>query len=453
MHRRVRVRVAVASTTMVAAIFAALVGPIGVGAAHAAPVKGWTLFVGSDFSKITPIDTTKKKPGTPIPVGNGVGPVAVTPDGSTAYVLTDDGIVPIDEATDTAEATIPVESPVSIAIAPDGATAYVASGGVGIVPIDLTTDTVEPPITDENVVGTIAIAPDGATAYVVTGLSLVPVDLTTDTAEAAIPLPADGVDIAITPDGSTAYLTSPTDAEVLPVDLATGTAEAPIPLSGPDGEGAALSGITIAPNGLTAYVVDDTAVAPVDLTTGTAETPIQVENIGFLPLTGGVTVSPNGSTVYVATTEESGGIPGPTTPGVTPIDTATDTVEKLIPVPDPQAIAISPDQAPVARLSVKPKAVGKATRFDASRSTVAVGSIVSYAWNFGDGTMMTTSKPVITHTYGLAGTYTASVTETDSAGTSTTQTFTGQTVSQNGGPSALASQTFTVKELRPGSER
>ncbi|HEY2054905.1 MAG TPA: choice-of-anchor D domain-containing protein, partial [Solirubrobacterales bacterium] len=40
--------------------------------------------------------------------------------------------------------------------------------------------------------------------------------------------------------------------------------------------------------------------------------------------------------------------------------------------------------------------------------------------------------------------YTPSVTETDSAGTSTTRVFTGQTVSRNGGPGATASRSVTV---------
>ena len=48
--------------------------------------------------------------------------------------------------------------------------------------------------------------------------------------------------------------------------------------------------------------------------------------------------------------------------------------------------------------------------------TVAVGSITSYAWNFGDGTSTTTTSPIFTHVYSSPGAFTASVTETDSAG-------------------------------------
>jgi hypothetical protein len=49
-----------------------------------------------------------------------------------------------------------------------------------------------------------------------------------------------------------------------------------------------------------------------------------------------------------------------------------------------------------------------------------------------------------THIYALPGTYTATVTETDTDGTSTTQVFTGQTVTDDGGPGAVASNTFTI---------
>ena len=45
-----------------------------------------------------------------------------------------------------------------------------------------------------------------------------------------------------------------------------------------------------------------------------------------------------------------------------------------------------------------------------------------------------------------AGSFTASVTELSSGGTSTSQTFTGQTVSRNGGPQARASSTVTIPE-------
>jgi PKD repeat protein len=111
--------------------------------------------------------------------------------------------------------------------------------------------------------------------------------------------------------------------------------------------------------------------------------------------------------------------------------------------------AITPDQAPVASFTATAGAAGAATSFDASASKVAYGTISSYAWSFGDGSTATTSTPTVTHTYAARGSYTATLTETDSAGTSTTQVFTGQTMSRNGGPSAQTTRAVAVASALP----
>ena len=111
---------------------------------------------------------------------------------------------------------------------------------------------------------------------------------------------------------------------------------------------------------------------------------------------------------------------------------------------DPGAMAITPDQAPVAALSVTPAAAGQPTSFNASASTAPSSPIATYAWSFGDETTASTSLPTTTHVYAEPGTYTATLTETDGAGTSTTQVFTGQTLSRNGGSGAQASRTVAV---------
>jgi len=63
--------------------------------------------------------------------------------------------------------------------------------------------------------------------------------------------------------------------------------------------------------------------------------------------------------------------------------------------------------------------VGSPVKFDGSGST-ADGTIVSYAWNFGDGNTGTGVSP--NHTYAAAGTYTVSLTVTDDAGETSTDT-------------------------------
>jgi len=55
-------------------------------------------------------------------------------------------------------------------------------------------------------------------------------------------------------------------------------------------------------------------------------------------------------------------------------------------------------------------------QFDGSSSTDSAGSIVSYRWDLGDGS--TATGPQITHTYIVAGTFTAKLTVTDNGGLS-----------------------------------
>ncbi len=56
---------------------------------------------------------------------------------------------------------------------------------------------------------------------------------------------------------------------------------------------------------------------------------------------------------------------------------------------------------------------GETVTFDASASEDPDGTIVSYRWNFGDGTVTTESDPVATHIYATYGIYRVSLTVTD----------------------------------------
>ncbi|MBA3707762.1 MAG: PKD domain-containing protein, partial [Planctomycetes bacterium] len=80
------------------------------------------------------------------------------------------------------------------------------------------------------------------------------------------------------------------------------------------------------------------------------------------------------------------------------------------------------NQPPVARTTATPTSgtAPVSVAFNASSSSDADGSIVSYAWSFGDGA--TGSGASISHTYAAAGSYTARVTVTDNAGATGTTT-------------------------------
>jgi PKD repeat protein len=82
------------------------------------------------------------------------------------------------------------------------------------------------------------------------------------------------------------------------------------------------------------------------------------------------------------------------------------------------------NQAPVAAISASPTS-GTApldVSFSGAGSSDADGSIVSYAWNFGDGA--TDSAATTNHTYNASGTYTARLTVTDNQGASNATTTT-----------------------------
>ncbi len=99
----------------------------------------------------------------------------------------------------------------------------------------------------------------------------------------------------------------------------------------------------------------------------------------------------------------------------------------------------------MAAFTVGATSPGVATAFDASSSTVRFGTIASYAWNFGDGQTDTTSSPTTTHVYPAPGSYQATVTETDSDGTSVSgEVYTGQSAASVGGPSAQTSRKVVV---------
>ncbi len=103
---------------------------------------------------------------------------------------------------------------------------------------------------------------------------------------------------------------------------------------------------------------------------------------------------------------------------------------------DAQGVATTPNQGPKANLKVIPQAPGvkEKVQFKGDASTDSDGSIVSYVYDFGDGTTKTgtAEKPKVSHKYKQTGTFTVTLTVTDNEGCSTAVVYTGQTASCNG---------------------
>ena len=74
--------------------------------------------------------------------------------------------------------------------------------------------------------------------------------------------------------------------------------------------------------------------------------------------------------------------------------------------------------APIADFAYSPQSprVCEAITFNASSSYDPDGTIVKYEWDFGDGNVMNTAEPIITHSYALAGDYIVNLTVTDNDG-------------------------------------
>ncbi|MEM4713253.1 MAG: PKD domain-containing protein [Candidatus Bathyarchaeia archaeon] len=92
---------------------------------------------------------------------------------------------------------------------------------------------------------------------------------------------------------------------------------------------------------------------------------------------------------------------------------------------DTETKQITVEKAPIADFWWAPyhPQRGETVTFDASASTPDGGTIVSYAWDFGDGTpIVEESDPITTHVYASAGDYIVTLNVTDSEGRWDTET-------------------------------
>lgn len=82
-------------------------------------------------------------------------------------------------------------------------------------------------------------------------------------------------------------------------------------------------------------------------------------------------------------------------------------------------VTATADPTPAFVFSPNPARLNEAIHFDGSTSVATTGhKIVSYTWNFGDGTVQTTAGPRIDHTFTVQRTYVVTLTVTDDTGKS-----------------------------------
>ncbi len=473
---------------------ALLLAPLGLGApappagaAPAAPAAPLDLVLNAgqasgEGASIMAVDTSTGAVVGSVLQGDEVDDVTVTPDATTAYVTVVNfgpdhvnGLVPVDLTTrpPRAEPVVDLgstcEFPTTVTVVPDGSEALVACNQ-GVLVVGLTGGpSVGPLLTAPGLDETSAIAinPDGRTAYAVFGPAgaqsagrgrraapadtpdsgVVPIDLTAvpPRAGAAVAVGQLAVDMVVAPDGRTGWVSDIAGSALYPLDLTTD----PLTVGPPVTDNLVHPlGLALTPDGRTVFAVDnetDGEVTPVDVSQNppVAGTPVAVGNA---PLR--VAVTPDGAQAIVTNQIDPD---DPTHGSLSFVDTATDTVSRTVAAgPSTNQEAVQPDQAPRAALAVTAAPPGQATTLSAAASTVAFGTIASYAWSFGDGTSAVTATPVTSHVYADAErAYPASVTETDSAGTSTTPVWTGPIMLRHGGPQARALATVVFPPCRP----
>ena len=111
----------------------------------------------------------------------------------------------------------------------------------------------------------------------------------------------------------------------------------------------------------------------------------------------------------------------------------------------PVSHAVVVNDLPTASFTISPNPVtaGVSVGFNGSASNDPEGSIVSYAWNFGDGSTGSGATP--SHTYGAPGNYTVTLTVTDSNGETNATSHLAAVVPPNSNFAALGNATVNAK--------
>ncbi len=356
--------------------------------------------------------------------------VAITGDGLMAIVPggTDGSVDFVDLLTNSIPHSYVIKGGFTknVAISPDNLRGYVTeTTSNSILIYDLATFQSLPSILVGQPVGELAISADNTKLYVASTASdqVLVYDIATSTLLTTITGILQPKAMTLSTDGQTLYVTSLATNAVYRINVPTNILN-PIPIL----VGASPISLAATSDGQSVYVVDNVSQDMYIINTTTNTATLTPATFSSAPLK--ISLTQDNSAAYVVTNVGFDAV------------NLTNFTSQSVPLVIPMAEAIEPDQAPVA--SFTSQVNGATATFDASNSISPVGSVVSYAWTFGDGASLMTSTPNASHTYSSSGTFPVTLTVTNSQGTSTNILYIGQMVSHNGGDFATVSKSVTV---------
>lgn len=225
---------------------------------------------------------------------------SLAPAGPVGYVVCPDAVTPVELATRTAEAEIPLPvagTPVlgnfAITTSADGRWAYVVTSS-GILHPRATASGMPPATT-----GSATTATSGATApgsdQGVRNV-VIPIDLTSQRASPPIPIPGQGGTHAIALMANGRTILAASGSTIVPVDAVTRDVGTPLDL----GAGHTVFGLALDPRSSLLYALVPGGVVPVDTATAAARAEIPTGlSVSSVYSPHGIVVSADGSTVYV----------------------------------------------------------------------------------------------------------------------------------------------------------
>jgi tetratricopeptide (TPR) repeat protein len=231
----------------------------------------------------------------------------------TAYVTSDEGIVPINLATGQADSPITIHGiAYGVALSPQGSTAHIVNettcrncqGTVGIsslLPVGLTGGPDGKGtflLQGSSSLGQafqVVLSPNGKTAYVMTANGVVLVNTTTGEKGATIGIGDAASAIGISPSGRKLYVTASNDKAIYSVNLRTDAIDGPVKLT------SSIFAIAPAPSGGSVYVYDAGGIASVNPATASINWEVRSPNLGGGGALGGsLVVTSNGHVAYAS---------------------------------------------------------------------------------------------------------------------------------------------------------